>query len=165
MPPARTPSRCAPEAAFAAFCGSNPIPPTSGKTRRHRLNRAGDRHATAALRRIVIVGLSCDPRTKDYLAKRISDGKNKTAREIYNPTPSPAAAWHQEHHLAAAAAAEHAPEGALLVCEGLGDRLLTSGGGEQAEGADAVEEADRGDEAVRWSVVKDGYQEDHRQAA
>jgi transposase len=41
--------------AFAALCGSSPIPASSGKTNRHRLNRAGDRHANAALWRIVIV--------------------------------------------------------------------------------------------------------------
>jgi transposase len=94
------PERMHSEAAFAALCGSNPIPASSGKTTRHRLNRAGDRHANAALWRIVIVRLSCDPRTKDYLAKRVSDGKSKTeairclkryvAREIYNAMPSTA---------------------------------------------------------------------------
>jgi transposase len=94
------PERMHSEAAFAALCGSNPIPASSGKTTRHRLNRAGDRHANAALWRIVIVRLSCDPRTKDYLANRISDGKSKTeairclnrydAREIYNAMPSTA---------------------------------------------------------------------------
>ncbi len=95
------PERMHSEAAFAALCGSNPIPASSGKTTRHRLNRAGDRHANAALWRIVMVRLSCDPRTKNYLAKRISDGKSKTeairclkryvAREVYNALPSPAA--------------------------------------------------------------------------
>ena len=95
------PHRMRSESAFAALCGSNPIPASSGKTNRHRLNRAGDRHANAALWRIVIVRLSCDPRTKDYMAKRISDGKSKTeairclkryvAREVFNAMPSTAA--------------------------------------------------------------------------
>jgi hypothetical protein len=79
-------------------CGSNPIPASSGKTNRHRLNRAGDRHANAALWRIVIVRLSYDQRTRDYLAKRDHEGKSKTeairclkryvAREIYNAMPA-----------------------------------------------------------------------------
>jgi len=79
----------------------HPIPASSGKTHRHRLNRGGDRQANAALWRVVIVRLSCDPRTFEYLAKRLSEGKSKTeairclkryvAREIYNAMPSTAA--------------------------------------------------------------------------
>jgi transposase len=96
------PQRMHSEAAFAALCGSNPIPASSGKTNRHRLNRAGDRQANAALWRIVIVRLSCDQRTREYLDKRTAEGKSKTeairclkryvAREIYNAMPSTAAA-------------------------------------------------------------------------
>jgi transposase len=92
------PQRMHSEAAFAALCGSNPIPASSGKTNRHRLNRAGDRQANSALWRIVIVRLSCDQRTRDYLDKRVKEGKSKTeairclkryiAREIYNAMPS-----------------------------------------------------------------------------
>ena len=65
------------EAAFAALCGSNPIPASSGKTNRHRLNRGGDRNANAALWRIVIVRLACDERTRAYLARRQTEGKTK----------------------------------------------------------------------------------------
>jgi transposase len=36
------PDRLRTESAFAALCGSNPIPASSGKTNRHRLNRGGD---------------------------------------------------------------------------------------------------------------------------
>lgn len=95
------PERMHSEAAFAALCGSNPIPASSGKTTRHRLNRAGDRHANAALWRIVIVRLSCDQRSRAYLDKRLAQGKSKpeairclkryVAREIYNAMPSAAA--------------------------------------------------------------------------
>jgi len=92
------PVRMRSEATFAALCGSNPIPASSGKTQRHRLNRGGDRQANAALWRIVLVRLSCDERTRKYMAKRVSEGKSKTevmrclkryvAREIYNAMPS-----------------------------------------------------------------------------
>jgi transposase len=92
------PHRMASEAAFAALCGSNPIPASSGKTNRHRLNRGGDRNANAALWRIVIVRLACDERTRQYLARRQAEGKTKTeairclkryvAREIFNAMPS-----------------------------------------------------------------------------
>jgi transposase len=92
------PERMTSEAAFAALCGSNPIPASSGKTNRHRLNRGGDRNANAALWRIVVVRLSCDQRTRDYLERRTSEGKSKTeilrclkrylAREIYSAMPN-----------------------------------------------------------------------------
>ncbi len=45
------PHRPGSESAWAALLGSNPIPASSGKTNRHRLNRGGDRQANAALRR------------------------------------------------------------------------------------------------------------------
>jgi transposase len=51
------PERLRSEAAFAALCGASPIPASSGKTTRHRLNRGGDRQANAALHRIVVVRL------------------------------------------------------------------------------------------------------------
>ena len=51
------PDRLHSEAAFASLCGVNPIPASSGKTNRHRLNRGGHRHANAALHRIVVVRL------------------------------------------------------------------------------------------------------------
>jgi transposase len=71
------PERLRTESAFAALCGSNPIPASSGKTNRHRLNRGGDRQANAALWRIVFVRLGCDERTRDYVAKRTAEGKTK----------------------------------------------------------------------------------------
>ncbi|MCW2490952.1 MAG: family transposase, partial [Frankiales bacterium] len=37
------------EATFAKLVGVAPLPASSGKTRRHRLNRGGDRHANSAL--------------------------------------------------------------------------------------------------------------------
>ena len=58
------PERLRSEASFAALCGVSPIPASSGKTNRHRLNRGGDRQAHAALRRIVVVRLRYDHRTK-----------------------------------------------------------------------------------------------------
>lgn len=65
------------EAAFAALCGTSPVEASSGKTRRFRLNRGGDRHANAALHRIVIVRLRWHQPTRDYLARRTAQGKTK----------------------------------------------------------------------------------------
>lgn len=72
------PERLKSEAAFAALCGVSPIPASSGKTNRHRLNRGGDRQANAALYRIVIIRLRYDVRTMTYLQRRTAEGKTKT---------------------------------------------------------------------------------------
>ncbi|WP_448059690.1 IS110 family transposase [Cellulomonas hominis] len=64
------------EASFAALCGTSPIPASSGKTHRHRLNRGGDRQANWALHQIALVRLSSDPRTKDYAARLRATGKS-----------------------------------------------------------------------------------------
>ena len=58
-------------------CGSSPIEASSGKTTRHRLNRGGDRQANAALHRIVVVRLCHHQQTKDYMARRLTEGKTK----------------------------------------------------------------------------------------
>ena len=71
------PARLHSEAAFAALCGTSPVEASSGKTRRHRLNRGGDRHANAALHRIVIVRLRWHQPTRDYVARRTAQGKTK----------------------------------------------------------------------------------------
>jgi transposase len=87
------PDRLRTEASFAALCGVNPIPASSGKTRRHRLNRGGDRQANAALHTVALVRMRSDPRTMEYAAKRVGQGLNRRdimrclkryiARELY----------------------------------------------------------------------------------
>jgi transposase len=87
------PQRLTSEPSFAALCGTNPIPASSGKTVRYRLNRGGDRQANSALWRIAIVRLSTPGPSRNYLNKHIAQGKTKTealrclkrhiAREIY----------------------------------------------------------------------------------
>ena len=49
------PERIKSEAALAKLCGVCPIPASSGKTNRMRLNRGGNRQANAALYRVTIV--------------------------------------------------------------------------------------------------------------
>jgi transposase len=58
------PQRLRSEAAFAHLCGAAPIPASSGRTDRHRLNRGGDRHANNALWRIALVRMHCHPPTR-----------------------------------------------------------------------------------------------------
>jgi transposase len=74
------PARLRSEASFAALCGASPVDASSGKQRRHRLNRGGDRQANSALWRIALVRMAHDPRTKAYVAKRTAEGK--TTKEI-----------------------------------------------------------------------------------
>lgn len=65
------------EASFAALCGTSPVPASSGKVSRHRLNRGGDRAANSALHIIAIGRIRTDPRTKEYVAKRLNEGHSK----------------------------------------------------------------------------------------
>jgi transposase len=88
------PDRLHGEASFAALCGVSPIEASSGKTRRRRLNRGGDRSANAALYRIALTRARSDQATRDYLDRRTADGKTRReaircikryiAREIYH---------------------------------------------------------------------------------
>jgi transposase len=89
------PQRLHSEAAFAALCGSSPVEASSGKTHRHRLNRGGDRQANAALHRIVIVRLRWHQPTRDYLAKRTTEGKTRkeTIRCLIGRVSLPRSAW------------------------------------------------------------------------
>jgi transposase len=70
------PERLRSEAALAALCGANPLPASSGKTIRHRLNRSGDRTANNALWTIALVRMRSEPRTRAYVARRTAEGKS-----------------------------------------------------------------------------------------
>lgn len=87
------PERMKSEAALASLCGVNPVPASSGKTIRHRLNRGGSRSANNALWTIAMVRMRSDPRTKSYVDRRTAEGltnkeiqrclKRYIARELY----------------------------------------------------------------------------------
>jgi transposase len=74
------PDRLRSEASFAALCGTNPLPASSGRTDRHRLNRGGDRAANSALYTVVIVRMRYHQPTRDYVARRRQQGLSN--REI-----------------------------------------------------------------------------------
>jgi transposase len=74
------PGRCRSEAAYAALGGTSPIPASSGRTIRHRLNRGGDRALNRAIHAIALVRMRSCPRTRAYIARRTAEGK--TTREI-----------------------------------------------------------------------------------
>jgi transposase len=87
------PERLRSEAAWAHLCATAPIPASSGKVIRHRLNPGGDRQANHALYRIVITRMSSHPPTRAYVARRSKEGLSKkeiirclkryVAREVY----------------------------------------------------------------------------------
>jgi transposase len=71
------PDRLRSEAALAHLCGVAPIPASSGRTDRHRLNRGGDRAANNALHTITLCRMRYDPRTKAYVDRRTKQGLGK----------------------------------------------------------------------------------------
>jgi transposase len=87
------PDRLRSESSFAALCGTAPVPASSGKTKRYRLSRGGDRAANRALHTIALVRMSCEDRTRDYARAQRAKGrshpeivrllKRAIAREIF----------------------------------------------------------------------------------
>lgn len=87
------PARLRSDAAFGMLTGTSPVPASSGKTVRHRLNRGGDRQANRALHMVVLTRMAHDPRTRAYVARRTVEGKTTpeimrclkryVAREVY----------------------------------------------------------------------------------
>lgn len=95
------PDRLKSEASFAHLCAAAPVPASSGRTNRHRLNRGGDRQANNALHMIALVRMRYDPRTRDYVTRRTAEGMTKKdilrclkrfiAREVYKHLTTPPA--------------------------------------------------------------------------
>src|SRR5260370_20111521 len=71
------PGRLHSEAAWAHLCGAAPIPASSGKVTRHRLNPRGDRQANHALWRQRCTRLGSPPATPAYVEPRTKEGKSK----------------------------------------------------------------------------------------
>ena len=96
------PERIRSEGAFAKLCGACPIPASSGRTNRHRLNRGGNRQANATLRRVVVTRMRFRRPTIDYVGRRMGEGKTKAeimrclnryvARELFGLLRKPSAA-------------------------------------------------------------------------
>jgi transposase len=69
-------SRFASDAKLARAAGVAPIPVSSGKTNRHRLDRGGNRQINAAIHRVAVTRLRCHPETQDYIARKRAEGKS-----------------------------------------------------------------------------------------
>jgi transposase len=72
-------ARFASDAKLARAAGLALIPVSSGNTNRHRLDRGGNRQINAAIHRVAVTRARCHPETRDYVARKRSEGK--TSRE------------------------------------------------------------------------------------
>ena len=62
---------------YARITGSAPIPASSGSHVRHRLDRGGNRQLNAVLHRIALTQARCHPPARDYLARKLAEGKTR----------------------------------------------------------------------------------------
>ena len=67
-----------PKGRQSASSGVAPVPTSSGKTVRHRLNRRGNRNGNRALHVLALGWMSWDERTREYIARRTAEGKRET---------------------------------------------------------------------------------------
>jgi transposase len=65
------------DAKLARLAGSAPIPASSGRTTRHRLDRGGNRQLNCALHRLAVTKGRLDPDTASYLARKQAEGKSR----------------------------------------------------------------------------------------
>ena len=87
-------------AKLARLAGIAPIPASSGNSTRVRLDRGGNRQLNAAFHRIAVTQLRVHQPAKDYLARRLAEGKTKRealrclkrhlVRTVYNTITNPA---------------------------------------------------------------------------
>jgi transposase len=64
-------------AKLARMAGIAPIPASSGNRTRFRLDRGGNRQLNAAVHRIAVTQLRCHQPAKDYIIRRLTEGKTK----------------------------------------------------------------------------------------
>jgi transposase len=76
------PDRLRGETAFATLTGTAPQDASSGKQQHHRLSRAGDRQANAALYRIIITRLATHEPTRAYLHGKLHPGTKMTKKHL-----------------------------------------------------------------------------------
>jgi transposase len=97
--------RFASDAKLARAGGIAPIPVSSGKTNRHRLDRGGNRQLNTAIHRVAVTRARCHPESRACIERKRSEGKTNRdairclkrhlARRVWlllqphDPTPSP----------------------------------------------------------------------------
>lgn len=70
-------SRFPSDAQLAMHAGAAPLPASSGKRQRHRLNRSGNRQLNCALHRIAVTQGRCHPPARAYLERKQAEGKTR----------------------------------------------------------------------------------------
>ena len=77
------------QAALAVLSGTAPIPVSSGRTDRHRLNRLGDRQLNRALHIVAVTTMRSHPPTLAYVERRRPEGRtdNEIRRNSWCFTP------------------------------------------------------------------------------
>ena len=83
--------RFATDAKLARAAGLAPIPVSSGRTNRHRLDRGGNRQINAAIHRIAVTRARCHPETRDYIARKTAEGKTPAKPSAASNATSPGA--------------------------------------------------------------------------
>jgi len=69
--------RFANDGKLAVHAGVAPLQASSGNRQRHRLNRRGNRQLNAAFHRIAVTQIRCHPPARDYVERKMSEGKTK----------------------------------------------------------------------------------------
>ena len=100
--------RFATDAKLARAGGIAPIPASSRRTDRHRLDRCGNRQINAAIHRMAVTRAGCDPQTRDYIARKKTEGKTNRdairclkrhlARRVWQLLRVPTRPGHDPHH-------------------------------------------------------------------
>jgi transposase len=69
--------RFASDAKLARLAGVAPIPASSGRRHRHRLDRGGNRQLNCAFHRIAVTQGRVHPPAREYLARKQAEGKSR----------------------------------------------------------------------------------------
>ena len=83
--------RFATDAKLARAAGLAPIPVSSGRTDRHRLDRGGNRQINAAIHRVAVTRARCHPETRDYIARKKPKARPTAKPSAASNATSPAA--------------------------------------------------------------------------
>jgi len=65
------------DAKFARLAGAAPIPVSSGRTDRHRLDRGGNRQLNCALHRVAVTQGRVHPPAREFLARKQAEGRTR----------------------------------------------------------------------------------------
>ena len=78
------------DAKLARAGGIAPIPVSSGKTDRHRLDCGGNRHINTAIHRVAVTRARCHPETKAYIERKRAEAKPTAKRSAASNATSSA---------------------------------------------------------------------------